>query len=95
MMAAQKATQLDPSNAEGWRLLGNAYMIKDDNMRARKCLEHALNLEPRLDGAREALRLLSQVRLSQNAPIGLLIRSTTKEYDGKHRVFENRLDGLL
>lgn len=56
--AAQRAVDLDEKNPEAWRLLGNGYMAMNDDGSARACFERALQLNPNIGGAREALSVL-------------------------------------
>lgn len=56
--AATKAAKLDPKNAEALRLVGNGHMMMGQDIEARKCFEKALALDPMLEGARQALKLL-------------------------------------
>jgi tetratricopeptide (TPR) repeat protein len=57
---ALRAVELDPQNAEAWRLVGNGYMKAGDDVAARDAFERALAIEPNLMAAREALALLQQ-----------------------------------
>jgi len=57
--AARKAVTIDPQCAEGWRLMGNGYMMLNDDVEARSCFARALSIDPNIDGVRQALALLS------------------------------------
>jgi tetratricopeptide (TPR) repeat protein len=61
LSAASTARELDANNAEAWRLVGNGLIAMGHYDEARACIERALSINPMLDGARQALGLLSQV----------------------------------
>ncbi|XP_050089380.1 tetratricopeptide repeat protein 37 [Anopheles aquasalis] len=56
--AALRATKLDPNNAECFYRLGKLYLQRGDKLRARKCLEKSVRLNP---AARNAVILLSEL----------------------------------
>ena len=56
---AQEALALDADNPEAWRLVGNGHMAMGDDAAARNCYTIALELNPNIDGVRQALSLLS------------------------------------
>ena len=56
--AARRAVELDPNFGEGWRLMGNSFVMAGDNVQARICFQRALTLDPNLFGAREQLKHL-------------------------------------
>uniref|UniRef100_A0A2M4CZT0 Putative tpr repeat-containing protein n=1 Tax=Anopheles darlingi TaxID=43151 RepID=A0A2M4CZT0_ANODA len=56
--AALRATKLDPDNAECFYRLGKLYLQRGDKLRARKCLEKSVRLNP---AARNAVIQLSEL----------------------------------
>jgi tetratricopeptide (TPR) repeat protein len=57
---ATQATELDPDNAECWRLRGNGLMGIGQDAQARESFERALTINPHLDGVYQALALLKK-----------------------------------
>lgn len=55
---AVAASDLDPQNAEAWRLVGNGWMMQGRDADARIAFQRALSIAPNIEGVHEALSLL-------------------------------------
>jgi Flp pilus assembly protein TadD len=60
--ALKEATSVDPNNADGWAMLGQAYLGLNDVLHARQAAEKSLAINPNHPTGRSVLQVSQQAQ---------------------------------